>query len=247
MLKSVSGRARLCLYPAVFLTLAWPACIIGYRLGLWPLAGAFSALALLFFLTAAVAAASLLVTALALLKKQPASAAVIALALCLIPTAIAAYHLGKGTSLPPIHDITTDTDNPPQFKAAQALRNDRDHAIDYQGDIDGDEVARQQRRAYPDIQPIISGQDVETSFQHALRAVREMGLEVVSRDPDAGRLEAVATTALFGFKDDLVIRIRALPDGDSRLDIRSQSRVGDSDLGANAARIRKFARLFKAQ
>jgi len=77
-------------------------------------------------------------------------------------------------------------------------------------------------------------------MQRVLDAARACGWEVIASDASTGRLEATDTTRWFGFKDDIVVRVRAEPSGGSRVDVRSVSRVGDSDVGANAARIREF-------
>lgn len=138
-------------------------------------------------------------------------------------------------ALPFIHDITTDTANPPAFVDVVPLRADATNPVDYPGE----ETAMLQREGYPDLEPLQLSQSAGQVFERALEVAREMGWEIVAAVPSEGRIEATATTLWFGFKDDVVIRI--VPDGDgSRLDIRSKSRVGRSDVGANAARIRKF-------
>lgn len=148
----------------------------------------------------------------------------------------------KARSLPPIHDITTDTMNPPQFVDVTPLRIDAPNPVDYPGE----EFAEQQREAYPDIRPLELSQSADQAFERALRTARDLGWEIVAAVPSDGRIEATATTFWFGFKDDVVIRITPVGAG-SRLDIRSKSRLGRSDIGANAARIRKFVRNFQRQ
>jgi len=148
----------------------------------------------------------------------------------------------KARSVPPIHDITTDTKNPPQFVDVTPLRVDAPNPVDYPGE----EIADQQREAYPDIQSLELSQSADQTFSRALQTARDLGWEIVSAVPADGRIEATATTFWFGFKDDVVIRITPAGD-DSRLDIRSKSRVGRSDIGANAARIRDFVRNFQRQ
>jgi uncharacterized protein (DUF1499 family) len=143
-------------------------------------------------------------------------------------------------ALPFIHDITTDTQNPPLFVDVVPLRADAKNPVEYAGE----EVASQQRSGYPDIQPVDLPSPVESTFASALEIARNMGWDIVAQEPGEGRIEATATTQWFGFKDDVVIRIKATPSG-SRLDMRSKSRVGRSDVGANAARIRKFVAALK--
>ncbi len=141
----------------------------------------------------------------------------------------------RAGSLPAIHDISTDTVNPPAFVAILPLRANAPNSPVY----GGAEVAAKQHAAYPDIQPLQSNQTPTALLDAARKVAVAMGWQIVAEQADAGRLEATATTAWFGFKDDVVIRIR--PEGNgSRLDIRSESRLGGSDIGANAARIRKF-------
>jgi uncharacterized protein (DUF1499 family) len=140
-------------------------------------------------------------------------------------------------SVPRIHDITTDTGNPPQFVAIPGLLRSGENTHVY----GGSELAGLQKKAYPDIVPLILPELPDQAFEKALAAARRLGWQIIDADSDAGRIEAVDTTFWFGFKDDVVIRIRRLPSG-SRVDIRSVSRVGVSDLGKNAERIRKFLR-----
>jgi uncharacterized protein (DUF1499 family) len=138
-------------------------------------------------------------------------------------------------TVPPIHDITTDTQNPPQFSAILPLRADAPNPPEYQGE----EVAAQQRAAYPDIRPLRVDSPPIIAMQRAQRAAESLRWEIVDVDEEAGRIEAIDRTFWFGFVDDVVIRVTELEQG-SRIDIRSKSRVGRSDVGANARRIRRF-------
>ena len=122
-----------------------------------------------------------------------------------------AYVLAR--SVPPINDISTDPK----------------------------EQSEAQRKAYPDIQPLRLAVAPNIAFERAKGAIEEAGWEIVREDPSAGRIEAVATTFWFGFKDDVAIRIAADGPG-SRVDMRSKSRVGRGDLGTNAQRIRMYQR-----
>ncbi len=143
-------------------------------------------------------------------------------------------------SVPPIHDITTDTEHPPQFfTILRLLKSDENSPV-----YGGEKVAAQQRRAYPDIIPIILPVPPDQAFDRALAVARRMGWQIIDADKNARRIEAVATTFWFGFKDNIVIRLGRQNSG-SRVDIRSQSRVGVSDLGKNAERIRRFFREMK--
>jgi uncharacterized protein (DUF1499 family) len=142
------------------------------------------------------------------------------------------------SAVPRIHDVTTDTEHPPAFAAVLPLRAGAINSAEY----GGPSIAAQQRQAYPDIRPLMLNVPPDRAFQNALEAARKMCWVTVASDPKAGRIEATATTFWFGFKDDIVVRIT--PEGDkSRVDVRSVSRVGLSDVGTNAKRIRKFLRL----
>lgn len=136
---------------------------------------------------------------------------------------------------PPIHDISTDLDDPPLFAALLPLRGDRASTPDY----DGPEAAAAQRLAYPDIVPLTLGISPAEALPRAERAARALGWTVVATDASLGRFEATDTTFWFRFTDDVVVRVRAEGNG-SRIDVRSKSRVGRGDLGKNARRIRAF-------
>lgn len=139
----------------------------------------------------------------------------------------------QARSVPPIHDISTDTVNPPEFEAIAPLRADAPNPVEYAGD----ETAEQQREAYPDIQSLTVEAYPAIVYDHALAAAQAQGWEIV--EAGDGRIEATDTTFWFGFKDDIVIRISA-DNGNSVVDVRSKSRIGRSDVGANAARIRAY-------
>ena len=105
---------------------------------------------------------------------------------------------------------------------------------------------RSKKKAYPDLAPEILDALPDAVFKHALAAARTLGWNIVSAVPGEGRLEATDTTFWFGFKDDVVVRVVA--EGTrSRVDVRSVSRVGRSDVGANARRIRAFLKELRAQ
>jgi uncharacterized protein (DUF1499 family) len=137
--------------------------------------------------------------------------------------------------VPPVHDITTDTDDPPRFLAIVPLRSGAPKPTEYEGEA----VAKQQRMAYPQIQPAVLAGPPDVVFQRALNAARALGWEIVAAVPNEGRIEATDTTIWFGFKDDIVVRVTPAAAG-SRIDVRSLSRLGKSDLGKNAARVRAY-------
>jgi hypothetical protein len=138
---------------------------------------------------------------------------------------------------PPIHDITTDLENPPMFVAAIAVRDAagaRNPPMYFAA-----EVAPLQRAAYPDITTMVVPLPGPMAFSRAERVARDLGWEIIADVPDEGRIEATATTNWIGFKDDVVVRVRESPGG-TRIDLRSKSRVGKGDAGENARRIRAF-------
>lgn len=137
--------------------------------------------------------------------------------------------------VPPIHDVTTDLDSPPVFDAVLKAREGAPNPVEHGGSA----VGSLQEAAYPDIQPKLLPVPSEEAFARALAAAKALGWEIVAADAKKGVIEATDTTFWFGFKDDVVVRVRAGKDG-SRVDARSLSRVGKSDVGANAKRLRKF-------
>jgi uncharacterized protein (DUF1499 family) len=149
----------------------------------------------------------------------------------------------KAMGVPPIHDITTDWVNPPQLVQSKPLRDSADLHLNT-ADYPGDSIAAQQRKAYPDIRPVMLAMRPDQAYGAVLRTAREMGWEEIEANRDQMTVEAVAVTSWFGFKDDVVIRVTPAS-GISRVDIRSVSRVGRSDVGANAARIRAFVAKLK--
>jgi len=143
--------------------------------------------------------------------------------------------LQSAKRLPPIHDITTDTENPPRFVAIIPLRKGSPNPVEYKGA----DISDQQRTAYPDIQPATITGAPDAAFNRALDTARQLGWQIVAAIPNEGRIEATDTTIWFGFKDDIVVRVTPTGAG-SRIDVRSVSRLGQGDLGKNAARIRAY-------
>jgi uncharacterized protein (DUF1499 family) len=141
----------------------------------------------------------------------------------------------KAEKLPRIHDITTDTKNPPRFQSVLALRKNALNSTEYEGH----KIAKQQQAAYPDIRPLLLAVPKAKAFDRALATARSMGWLIVDASPGEGRIEATDTTFWFGFTDDVVVRVTAAPGG-SLVDVRSESRVGLSDIGTNAARVHSF-------
>ena len=152
-----------------------------------------------------------------------------------------AYLAVQYRKLPPIHDITTDPIDPPRFDALARLRTgDGTNPAVYAGLYS----AERQRIAYPDIETVELEIPVQRAYEITLQLVnKRKWLVIDERSPQPprriGRIEAVARTPIMGFREDVSIRVT--PDGeDSRVDIRSASRYFESDLGSNAARVRKL-------
>jgi uncharacterized protein (DUF1499 family) len=150
----------------------------------------------------------------------------------------ASYRIAK--NVPMIHDITTDPSDPPAFVSLLPERNSSLNGAEY----GGPSVAEKQRQAYPQVVPIESALPPREAYGRALAVARELAWKIAADDPAAGRIEATDTTRWLRFKDDVVIRVRPGDDGGSRIDVRSASRFGVSDLGKNAARILEFSTRF---
>jgi uncharacterized protein (DUF1499 family) len=168
--------------------------------------------------------------------RRALAASAAGLALSLIVAGPPLYYWCTLDQVPRIHDISTDSGNPPRYVAVLALRKGAENPADYSA-----EVAAQQKKAYPDIAPAMLDLPPAQALQRAERAARAMGWDIVAVAPGDLRIEATDTTLLFGFKDDIVVRVTPSGNG-SRVDVRSLSRVGKSDFGVNANRIRKFLR-----
>lgn len=208
---------------------------VGYRMGWWGVPMALQGmLKWAVFLGLASLVLSLIVI-LATWGAAGAKPAWIALVLSFLIVVFPIYQFTKVRSLPMIHDITTDTQNPPVFIALAESRLSSPNGLEYKAS----ENAEAQKKAYPDIVSFESNLPPTELFAKAEAAARALNLDIVSADATEGRIEAVATTLFFGFKDDVVFRIQPIEAG-SRLDIRSMSRVGKSDIGANANRIRRL-------
>jgi len=211
----------------------------GTRLGLWDFRTGFQLLRWGAYLGIAGAGLGIV----ALLWRPPGSRLwrpLLAIALGAVATLVPWLWMEQASRVPAIHDISTDTERPPQFVAVLPHRAGAPNPAAY----GGPEIAAKQRAAYPDVVPLRLELPPAEVFARALAAARVSGWEIVAADSAEGRIEATATTFWFGFKDDVVVRVT--PDGGgSRVDVRSVSRVGQSDVGANAARIRAYLDLLQ--
>lgn len=222
---------------ALLAALAGLSAGLGYRFGWWSLGTGFG----LVRYAAYGGIAAMVVSVVGLVLARPGGRrrglyrALAGLAIGAVVFGVPWGYLRTAQGVPPIHDITTDTEDPPAFVAVLPLRAEATNPPDY----GGEEVAAQQRAAYPAIEPISTPLPPDQVFEEALATVDDQGWEIVAAVPAEGRIEATDTTFWWGFKDDVVIRIA--PEGSgSRLDIRSKSRVGIGDMGTNAARVEAY-------
>ena len=160
----------------------------------------------------------------------------------IVPTRPGDRRRGFVAAFPAINDDTTDPASPPAMVVLLPLRRGAPNPAAYPGAA----AATLQRAAYPDIVPVVLPVPPAEAFKRVDRAAMAMDWDIVARAPADGRLEAIDTSRWFGLRDDIVVRIRAEGAG-SRVDIRSKSRVGESDLGVNARRIRAFVERLKAE
>ena len=213
---------------------------LGTRLGLWSFVVGFACFAMS-GLCGLVALVFSLVGG-SRTKQWKRAGVVLGVAVALL--AVPALQLLSAFGAPPIHDITTDTADPPPFVAALPLRAAA-NAMN-PPEYGGAEVAAQQHQAFPDIQPLVMNMPPQQAFERVLDEVREFGWDISAAEPAEGRIEAVDTTLFFGFKDDVVIRLRPV-EGGTRVDVRSTSRVGLGDAGTNAKRIRRLLAALRAR
>ncbi|GHA93365.1 hypothetical protein GCM10009069_15530 [Algimonas arctica] len=250
---------RIALGLAIASPLLFILAALGTKIGLWSWQFGLGMLTfkiapLLMIITLVVGVFALL---LALLIK-PRKGIVIAVIAIIIPVAafvnIRATQ-AKVASLPFIHDVTTDTQDPPTFGTvimAERAALPGVNTVDYAGkrattktkDADGKPVMKLvsalQTQAYPQIRTLVLNESPDVAFGRAEQVARDMGWAIKETDAATGRIDATDTTFWYGFKDDVSIRLRPAQGDGTRVDVRSISRVGGSDIGANAARIEAF-------
>ena len=215
----------------------------GYRLGGWGLGGGLQMMRWAAIGAASAGALALVAAVLAgwLRTVRAFAPALGGVALGLAAALPPAWLWCQSRDLPRIHDVSTDTTDPPRYVAVLPLRQGARNPVDYSA-----ATAALQRAGYPDIGPLILDAPPPQVLQRAERVARSMGWDIVAVAPQDRRIEATATTLLFGFKDDVVVRVT--PQGAaSRVDVRSLSRIGGSDFGTNAKRIRVFLAKLKAE
>jgi uncharacterized protein (DUF1499 family) len=229
-----SWWARSILVGAVIAAVLLPLGALGSKFGIWGFQGGFLALAagtVLALLGVVVGLVGLIVSR----KRgyrEDMSSLYIGIGISALIIAVMGMQFYTASSVPPIHNISTDIVDPPEFAAVVSLRGEGANPLEYSAD----QLGPLQREAYPWVKPLEVSLSPAQALASAEQALQTLGLEIVAVDPIAGIVEATATTFWFGFKDDVVVRVRDSGTG-SIVDVRSVSRVGQSDLGANARRI----------
>jgi len=209
---------------------------IGHKYGVWDLAFAEGTLLHYGFLTAVAAGGAAVITLLLggiRGKLGGAFTAIMALAVCGGVAYVPWKMQQQKEASPELHDISTDTENPPAFVALAGERGGNPVAYD-------PKLAALQRKSYPDVVTYRSTESAAALHGKAAKAIEKLGWRVAENVPDEGRIEATSITEWFGLKDDIVIRIAASESGGSIVDVRSASREGTNDSGANAGHIRDF-------
>jgi uncharacterized protein (DUF1499 family) len=212
----------------------------GWRLGWWPYSfGLYWLMPVSGFVAAVAVILSVLTLARGWSQLRLPGLAMLFIALALGAALVyvpSQYWLTRST-LPPIHDITTDPDNPPAFSAVLPAR-----AAEHAGGVNYDDpkLPQLQKAAYPDLAALKAALPVAKAFNEALHVAKSMpGWTIIAADADTGHIEAIQQSRWFRFTDDIVIRVSGDVAG-SRIDMRSTSRQGHSDYGVNAARIRVY-------
>lgn len=239
-----SIKAKLVLGLTVLVVLLLPLAALGVRFQLWPYYEVFQRLTWVIYAEVTLVLISFILVIVALFRKHLRDVFALMLSIIIAGSVLLAisWHFERARALPAIHDITTDWVNPPQFVVIPKERPAEANSLVY----GGESISQQQRVAYPQVKAILTFQSPGQAFGESLAIVRQNGWRIVAANEADGYIEATATTFWFGFKDDIVIRVT--PDGSgSRIDLRSVSRVGRSDLGANAARIENFIDKYRQQ
>ena len=238
--NTASSFARRFKKISIVLVCLLPLGVLGTKFGLFPYTAGFLLLSLSVLGSIVVLLINLIWN---FRKPGPANRKIILFTsiLAIFPLAIAAIAVGGSSGKGLNHDISTDLVDPPQFVAGVIERGEDSNPLERSIE---DVTIQQENYSY--IQAIISPLAPAEAFSRAIATSRQLGWEIYAEVPNEGRIEAVDRTFWFDFKDDIVIRIKAENDG-SRIDLRSVSRVGRGDLGANAKRIKLFTENFENQ
>ncbi len=211
--------------------------ILGVQLGLWAPMVAFGSFILGTFVCGSIA---MIVGAISLFRSRKAPEQVdqrrafISTGLGMLLVAVVFIAATGGADAPPINDITTDLINPPSFASPEIVTDYAGRDMAYPA-----EFVPIVQTSYPDLKPIEVTTDPGEAYARALASARALGWTITYEDPVARTFDATESTAVFHFVDDITVRVSPTQMG-SRIDIRSKSRDGRGDLGANAERIRRF-------
>lgn len=266
-MTTLSWPSKLVLGLIVFLPIYFMVAALGTKFGIWGYEVGLGAMVFGagIFVLGIVGVVSLVALIIAILRKpRRRRAIVIAVFGLLLPAGFVAWGLSVAgvAGENPIHDVATDTANPPEFSANTIAAREKSGANplnDYQTPLgqldawkDSPNVAEEVKlrshaqfitSEYAELSPLpLAGASKADAVAAIAAAMEEMGLTDINKDNEAGRVEGVAETFWYGFKDDVVARI-----GDAQIDFRSVSRVGQSDLGANAARIAELREKVEAR
>jgi uncharacterized protein (DUF1499 family) len=249
--KWARRATRLALILSIGAVVAALAAALGSANGAWNFRAGLTALRYAFF--AAAAGALVAIVALVLARRQGRLMLQAALAL-VVGLGFVAYLGAKvrtARSLPPIHDIATNLDDVPQFTRLKVRADNLENIPDMgKPELKAMEPEARwkalHRTGYGDIHTVRLATDPAHAIQRAEALAKERGWEVARTDPAAGILEATDTSLFFRFKDDVVVRARSAPGGGTLLDMRSISRVGQSDVGVNGQRVRAFLKDMQA-
>lgn len=234
---------KIALQVAIIGALASALIVFGARLGVWEPITGFGLYRSYFNLIAmVVTGAGLLALIIHRVRKEKVSAVLAGMAavvgvICLVP--MISSTLNPPVRGAPINDITTDTTNPPEFLVLDDTREGARTSLVYAGE----KVAATQAKVHPDIAPLQTDLSADAAYARALELAEELGWEIVASDAEARRFEATARTSVFYFADDVVVAVTE-QESASRVDMRSVSRIGRSDQGVNAARIRDYQQKF---
>ena len=228
-----SWWAKAVLVGSIIAAVCLPLGALGTRAGLWSFSGGFLLLAVGVVLASIALVVGVFTVINAGRNDRPAdrSSGYTGIVIGAVILGIMGLQFYTASTVPQIHNISTDVDDPPAFDAVVALRGEGSNPLDY----DAAEIAGPQQSAYPWVTTLQLPRPPAQVLAEANVVLQEMGMEVVSAGAES--VEATDTTFWFGFKDDVVVRVRPADDGGSRVDVRSVSRVGLSDLGTNARRI----------
>ncbi len=210
---------------------------LGTRLGMWDYSGGFTVASGGVMLAAAGFFLGIVAYVFCLFRglRSERSGILIAVLICSVLLGQWGLQMNAVSSVPAIHNISTDIQDPPAFDAIVAIREaEGANPLAYDAEV----LAPQQKAAYPWVATLNTSSSPAQTLNSAVSVLEDLGLDVVKVSFENGMVEATDTTFWFGFKDDVVVRVRGADGGSgSVVDVRSVSRVGRSDLGVNAKRI----------